>query len=57
MNWLDELFGWVRVALPIVLGPVLVISGLVSGNWGYAILGAVFCVFGAFILKWVFFGK
>jgi len=56
MNWLDEFFGWVRVVGLIVVGPLLVIWGLASGHWGFAILGALFSVFGAFVAKWVFFG-
>jgi len=53
-NWLDELFGWVRVVGLIVAGPFLVILGLASGHWGYAIFGGLVSIFGAFVAKWVF---
>ena len=53
-NWLDEFFGWVRVVGLIAAGPLLVILGLASGNWGYAIFGALVSIFGAFVAKWVF---
>ena len=53
-DWLDEFFGWVRVVLAIAGGPVILILSLVNGLWGYAIFGALFTIFGAFVAKWVF---
>jgi hypothetical protein len=53
-NWLDEFFGWVRVVGLITAGPLLVILGLASGHWGYAIFGALVSIFGAFVAKWAF---
>jgi hypothetical protein len=54
MDWLDEVFGWVRVIATIVAGPLLIIAGLVSGHGGYAVIGALVTIFGAFIAKSVF---
>ena len=54
MNWLDEFFGWVRVIGVIVAGPVILVLSLAYGLWGYAVLGALFSIFGAFVAKWVF---
>jgi hypothetical protein len=56
-DWLDEFFGWVRVVLVIVGGPIIVIAGLVSGMWAYVVVSILFSIFGAFVLKWVFWGK
>lgn len=57
LNWLDEFFGWVRVVGLVVAGPLLVIYGLASGHWGYAIFGALISIFGAFVVKAIFWGK
>jgi hypothetical protein len=54
MNWLDEFFTWVRVVLIIAGGPLILILSLANGLWGYAIFGALFTIFGAFVAKWVF---
>jgi len=51
--WLDEFCGWVRVIMTVVGGPVLVILGLASGHWGYAIFGALVSISGAFVAKWI----
>jgi hypothetical protein len=56
-DWFDEFFGWVRVVFAIVCGPIIVIGGLVSGMWGYVVVGILFSIFGAFVLKWVVWGK
>ena len=53
-DWLDEFFTWVRVVLIIAIGPVILILSLVNGLWGYAIFGALFTIFGAFVAKLVF---
>jgi hypothetical protein len=54
MDWLDEFFTWVRVICIIVVGPVILVVSVVNGLWGYAVFGAVFSIFGAFVAKWVF---
>ena len=46
-DWFDEFFGWVRVVFAIVCGPIIVIGGLVSGMWGYVVVGILFSIFGA----------
>jgi hypothetical protein len=57
MDWLDEFFGWVRVIGTIVAGPIILVLSLTHGRWGYAVFGALVSIFGAFVAKWVFFGK
>jgi hypothetical protein len=50
---IDEFFGWLRVIFIIVSGPILIILALVSDMWGYAVVGILFSIFGAFVLKWI----